>query len=165
MNDHFAQLGGCIEAEEGTLDKFIGDSVMAFWGAPDAQPDHAERAVRAARAIMAAIDRDNESRLAKGLRAIRIRIGLHSGSVTVGNIGAPDRINYTIIGDAVNVGQRLEQFAKELPEDTEHPSSVTVVASRAVIGQLSHPDGWESVGRHHMRGRDEDIEVFRMRRL
>ena len=165
LNEHFAQLGACIEAEEGTLDKFIGDSVMAFWGAPDEQPDHAERATRAAHAIMAAIDKDNEGRLAQGLRPIRIRIGMHSGSVTVGNIGAPDRINYTIIGDAVNVGQRLEQFAKELPEDTEHPSSVTVVASRAVIGQLPRHDGWESVGMRHLRGRGEEIEIFRLRKL
>ena len=92
----------------------------------------------------------------------QIRIGLHSGPVTVGNIGAPDRINYTIIGDAVNVGQRLEQFAKELPDDTAHPSAVTVVASRAVISLLSHTDGWENVGPRRLRGRGEEIEVFRL---
>ena len=81
LNDHFAKLAGCIEAEDGTVDKFIGDSVMAFWGAPDAQPDHAERAARAARCILDTVSADNAERAANGLAPIGLRIGLHSGAV------------------------------------------------------------------------------------
>ena len=165
LNDHFAVLSACIEAEDGTVDKFIGDSVMAFWGAPDAQPDHAERAARAARAISDAIDADNRQRVANGLAPIGVRIGLHSGSVTVGNIGAPDRINYTIIGDTVNVGQRLEQLAKDVKKQDVSSISVTVVASRAIVDQLKAPESWTSLGMHHLRGRGEEIEVFHMKSL
>ena len=162
LNDHFAKLAACIEAEDGTVDKFIGDSVMAFWGAPDAQPDHAERAARAARCIVDTVNADNQQRVANGHSPIGLRIGLHTGAVTVGNIGAPDRINYTIIGDTVNVGQRLEQFAKGVDSAPAHSGSVTVVASRAVVAQLARGDGWASLGMHSLRGRDEEIEVFRL---
>ena len=93
---------------------------MAFWGAPDDQPDHAERASRAARAIAIAIEADNQTRLAAGDPPVRVRIGLHSGPVTVGNIGAPGRINYTIIGDTVNIAQRLEQLGKADAAETRH---------------------------------------------
>ena len=160
LNDHFAMLASCIESEDGTVDKFIGDSVMAFWGAPDEQPDHAERAVRAANAIRTAVDQDNARRTAQGLAPLAVRIGLHSGSVTVGNIGAPERINYTIIGDTVNVGQRLEQFAKSVDNAAARPSSVTVVSSGAIVGQLKKNDDWFSLGMHNLRGRDGKIEVF-----
>lgn len=163
LNDHFATLAAAIEAEGGTVDKFIGDSVMAFWGAPDDQPDHAERAAQAARAILIAVNADNAKRSANGLAPIGLRIGLHSGPVTVGNIGAPDRLNYTIIGDTVNVGQRLEQFAKGVAGAGAPSSSVTVVASRAVVDQVSERDRWTSLGAHTLRGRDEEIEVFHLR--
>jgi len=165
LNNHFAMLAACIESEDGTVDKFIGDSVMAFWGAPDDQPDHAERAARAARSILIAVNEDNEKRVANGLAPIGLRVGLHTGRVTVGNIGAPDRINYTIIGDAVNVGQRLEQFAKGVGDESVPCSSVTVVASRALVNQVAEKERWASLGMHHLRGRDEQIEVFRMRQL
>lgn len=163
LNDHFAKLAACIEAEDGTVDKFIGDSVMAFWGAPDDQPDHAERAARAAHSIMLAVNEDNERRIADGLAPIRLRVGLHTGPVTVGNIGAPDRINYTIIGDTVNVGQRLEQFAKTACDEDASASSVTVVASRAIVDQILEKECWASLGMHNLRGRDERIEIFSMR--
>ena len=162
LNEHFAQLADCIENEAGTVDKFIGDSVMAFWGAPDTQPDHAERAAHAARAILKSINEDNEKRTTAGRAPINVRIGLHSGLVTVGNIGAPERINYTIIGDTVNVGQRLEQLAKDVVKSSQPSSSVTVVASRAVIDRLSDKTGWSNLGNRQLRGRDEEIEVFHM---
>ena len=165
LNDHFAKLAACIESEDGTVDKFIGDSVMAFWGAPDDQPDHAERAARAAHSILIAVNEDNEKRVANRQAPIGLRVGLHTGPVTVGNIGAPDRINYTIIGDPVNVGQRLEQFAKGVGDDSSASSSVTVVASRAIVDQVLEKERWSSLGMHHLRGRDEQIEVFRMRKL
>lgn len=162
LNHHFAVLAQCIEDEDGTVDKFIGDSVMAFWGAPDAQPDHAERAARAARQIARAVHKDNQRRVAEGLQPIRVRVGLHSGPVTVGNIGAPERINYTIIGDTVNVGQRLEQFGKGVDPGTGAAASVTVLASRAIVETSGDLDSWSSLGRHHLRGRGEEVEVFQL---
>ena len=160
LNRHFALLGAGIEDEDGTVDKFIGDSVMAFWGAPDRQPDHAERAARAARAIAIAIEADNKARLAAGEPPVRVRIGLHSGPVTVGNIGAPGRINYTIIGDAVNIAQRLEQLGKEADETAT--AAVTVLLSAATAERLGPEFTCDAIGGHRLRGRDAMIEDFRL---
>jgi adenylate cyclase len=95
-----------IVANGGTIDKFIGDAVMAFWGAPQPQDDHAARCCRAALACRRAID---QSGLVDDLgQPLQIRIGINSGRMLVGNIGSELRLNYTVIGDAVNVASRLE---------------------------------------------------------
>jgi adenylate cyclase len=99
-----------IVANGGTIDKFIGDAVMAFWGAPQPQADHALSCCRAALACRKAIA---ESGLADDLgRPLHIRIGINSGQMLVGNIGSELRLNYTVIGDAVNVASRLESANK-----------------------------------------------------
>src|SRR3990170_2520292 len=87
---------------------------MAFWGAPATQPDHASLACRAALAIAKAVGADNERRRRKGMSPVRLRIGIHSGPAIAGNIGAPGRINYTLVGDTVNIAQRLEQLGKSV---------------------------------------------------
>ena len=87
LNDHFRLLAACVEAEGGTIDKYIGNSLMAFWGAPELQLDHSARACRAARAIAAAIVGDNRRRRGLGLPPVRIRIGIHAGPAMVGNMG------------------------------------------------------------------------------
>jgi adenylate cyclase len=100
-----------IVANGGTIDKFIGDAVMAFWGAPTAQQDHAVRCCRAALACRKAIEaagvRDDQG------QPLQIRIGINSGRMLVGNIGSELRLNYTVIGDAVNVASRLESANKQ----------------------------------------------------
>ena len=113
LNHHFALLGACIDHEEGVIDKYIGDSVMAVWGGVSHTEDHAAGAIRAALAIAGVIHEDNALRRAAGKTPIRVRIGLHSGPVVVGNIGAPSRVNFTVVGDTVNVAQRFEQLGKE----------------------------------------------------
>ncbi|MGI9512477.1 MAG: adenylate/guanylate cyclase domain-containing protein [Anderseniella sp.] len=161
LNCHFGLLASCIEAEDGTVDKFIGDSVMAFWGAPDHYADHADRAVRAAQAIERALDEDNKARIAAGEPEIKIRIGLHSGSVTVGNIGAPGRINYTIIGDNVNLAQRLEQLAKQYT-DPSSKRSVTTLLTGATANQLTAKHDLDDLGEQTVRGRSSRIKVYRL---
>ena len=157
VNHHFTLIGECIDAEEGTIDKYIGDSVMAFWGAPEKQKHRADRACRAAMAIGGAIREDNARRLAEGKLPIRIRIGIHTGDVTVGNIGAPGRINYTIIGDAVNVGVRLEQLGKEInPPGTE----VSILISGDTARDLGDEFQPVPVGSFKLKGRDEKVKVF-----
>lgn len=159
LNQHFAMVASAIEAEGGTVDKFIGDGMMAFWGAPEHLPDHAERAVRAARAIADSLHRQNEQRRVEGLAPVQMRIGLHSGPVTVGNIGSPGRINYTIVGDTVNVGQRLEQLGKQFMTEGD---DVVILASEATAAGLTAANA-EDVGAHAVKGRSEPIEVFRLR--
>jgi adenylate cyclase len=92
----------------GTLDKFIGDCVMAFFGAPVAQPDHAERAVRAAVEIQEGLAAWNARRAAEGLPGFKARVALNSGPVVVGDIGSARRVDYTVLGNTVNVASRLE---------------------------------------------------------
>ena len=157
VNRHFKIVAGCIEAEDGTVDKFIGDSVMAFWGAPDAQPDAAERACRAALAIADGIRAENVRRRLKSEVPLGVRIGIHTGSATVGNIGSPGRINYTIIGDTVNVGARLEQLGKTLsPEGSE----VTILVSGETAAGLGSSFAPKLAGRHPVKGRAGEIDVF-----
>ena len=159
LNRHFAMIAGLVEDEDGTVDKFIGDSLMAFWGAPEQQPDSAERACRAALAIAEAIRADNARRAEHGEAPIRIRIGIHTGSATVGNIGAPNRLNYTIIGETVNVGQRLEEMGKELyPPGTE----VAILISGETASQLGPAFHPTAAGRHRLRGHAGETEVFRL---
>ncbi|MEE8172551.1 MAG: adenylate/guanylate cyclase domain-containing protein [Alphaproteobacteria bacterium] len=160
VNAHFSIVVECIEAQGGTVDKFIGDAVMAFWGAPDEQPDAPERACRAALAIAARIRQENQLREARGEAPTHIRIGIHSGSATVGNIGAPGRLNYTIIGDTVNIGHRLEQLGKEIHP---HGSEVSILISGDTAGQLSSAFAPVAVGRHKVKGRTGEIAVFELR--
>lgn len=159
LNEHFAIIAACIEAEDGTVDKFMGDAVMAFWGAPEKQKNRAIRACRAALAIAEAMKSHNEDRAARGEPPVRIRIGIHSGKVTVGNIGAPGRLNYTIIGDTVNIGQRLEQLGKQAYD--EEPE-VAILISGATAADLDASFNPIPVGKHQLRGRDAPIEVYRL---
>ncbi len=159
LNAHFTLLGACIEAEEGTVDKYIGDSVMAFWGAPSDQPDHAARACRSVQAIAEAIAADNAARAAKGLPPVRLRIGIHSGKAIVGNIGAPGRINYTLVGDTVNSAQRLEGLAREYYAGQ---SDVTVLLSGDTKALLESEFPVEDLGAHQLRGRQTETEVYRL---
>jgi len=160
LNDHFAMVAACIEAEDGTVDKFIGDSVMAFWGAPDKQKGRAIHACRAAQAIRAAVEADNKKRTDAGEPPIRMRIGLHSGRVTVGNIGAPGRLNYTIVGDAVNVAARIEQQGKDHSDPDE---AVTILMSGETRSHLDESFTPERVGEVQIRGREAPVELFRLR--
>jgi class 3 adenylate cyclase len=159
VNHHFTLIGDCIEAEDGTVDKFIGDSVMAFWGAPEKQKNRAERACRAALAIARSIREDNKKRQIDGKPPIGIRIGIHTGEVTVGNIGTPGRINYTIIGDAVNVGQRLEQLGKEVYPPGNDVAILLSGDTAKDLGADFHP---VSAGHFQLKGRDGQVDVFKL---
>jgi class 3 adenylate cyclase len=165
LNDHFALLAGPIEEEDGTIDKYIGDSVMAFWGAPEAQPDHARRAIRALRDISRILAADNAARLARGEAPIRIRAGLHSGPVVVGDIGAPGRINYTAVGDTVNLAQRLEAAGKETG-GAEEELTVTVSEKLVARAKLARKpiDGVraERLGPRLLRGLSDEVVCYRL---
>jgi adenylate cyclase len=111
LSGYLDLASGIIDANAGTIDKFIGDAVMAFWGAPTPQADHALRCCRAALAIRDALENsglaDDEG------KPLQIRIGINSGRMLVGNIGSELRLNYTVIGDTVNVASRLESANKQ----------------------------------------------------
>lgn len=160
LNQHFTLIAGCVEAEGGTIDKYMGDSLMALWGAPEPYPDMADRALRAALAIRRGIADDNRRRVAAGGQGIRLRIGIHLGRVVAGNIGSPGRIDYTVVGDAVNVAQRLEEIGKQIgdpADDTNILTSASVKAAAAGDYEL------EPLGTHALRGRREQVEILALR--
>lgn len=159
LNQHFDLLTKCIDEQEGTVDKFIGDSVMAFWGAPEKQKNRAIRACRAALAIRRTIAEDNARRDGEGLHTVGVRIGIHSGQATVGNIGAADRVNYTAIGDMVNVAQRLEQLGKNVNGGAQE---VVILISEDTRRDLDDSFDVRSIGGHQLRGREGAIEVFEL---
>ena len=150
LNHHFALLGACIDRDQGVIDKYIGDCVMAVWGGLFKLDDHADHAVHAALEIARVLREDNEVRRAAGKSAVRLRIGLHSGPVVVGNIGAPGRVNYTVVGDTVNVAQRFEQLGKEFmrPED-----EVIVLVSGDTIAAMKNPAALGALPKPVLRAR------------
>jgi adenylate cyclase len=155
LNAYFSSICEPILEFGGTVDKFIGDAVMAVFGAPAPQPDHARRALSAALA-MATRAREFQVQMAerfsgKGLPEFHIGIGLHSGEAVVGNIGSPKRLEYTAIGDTVNIASRLESLTKEL--------GWTIIASHETIAAAG--PGVLTGGRQESRlkGRQETVLV------
>jgi adenylate cyclase len=162
LNHHFALLGACIDRDQGVIDKYIGDCVMAVWGGLSKMEDHADHAVHAALEMARVLREDNEIRRAAGHAPVRLRVGVHSGPVVVGNIGAPGRVNYTVVGDTVNVAQRFEQLGKEYmaPDD-----EVIVLVSGDTIAAMIHPEVLGVLPKpvmRHVKGRDEPEEVYRL---
>jgi len=113
LNIHFSVMGEIIFRYQGTLDKFIGDAIMAFWGAPIPVTDHARKSVCAAVEMWRHMNQVNEQLAAKGYPPIDVGIGINTGDVVLGNIGSERKLDYTIIGDHVNLGSRLEGLTKQ----------------------------------------------------
>ncbi|MEE4270845.1 MAG: adenylate/guanylate cyclase domain-containing protein [Thermoanaerobaculales bacterium] len=153
LNQFFSLAADAIFEFGGTLDKFIGDAVMAFFGAPLPQDDHAERAVRAALALTASLEAWNRDRLADGIDPIKIRVAVHSGPVVVGDIGSASRVDYTVLGNTVNIAARLEEFVAS-------PGSIVVGEStHAAVKDLF---ATESLGEVPLKGLSKKIGAFRI---
>jgi adenylate cyclase len=112
LTDYFTALTDIMAKQHATIDKFIGDSIMAFWGAPEFIPDHAQRVCHAALQIQRILNMKNSDWINLGLFPFATRIGIHTATVLVGNIGSNSRLNYTAIGDDVNLCSRLEGLNK-----------------------------------------------------
>jgi adenylate cyclase len=112
LNQYFTLMVDCLQQEGGMLDKFIGDAIMAVFGLPTPAADDADRAVRSAIAMLQQLEFFNTRRASEGQAPMAIGIGLHTDVVVSGNIGSPKRMNYTVIGDGVNLAARLESACK-----------------------------------------------------
>lgn len=152
LNEYFGVLVGAVLREEGTVDKFIGDALMAFWNAPLRQEDHADRAIRAALAIRAAMEDFNRGRAERGEPELHTRIGLHTGTVLVGDIGTEERLNYTIVGDSVNTAARLEALGKEV--------GCFLCISEEARAAASADYSWRRLDAVTLRGRAEETVVY-----
>lgn len=150
LNDFFERVAAQILSQEGTIDKFIGDSVMAYFGAPIPQSDHAQRAVWAAVEVQRSIAQRNRQATGPGATELGVGIGIHTGHVVVGNIGSERRSDFTAIGDAVNVASRLEKLAR--------PGEILI--SEAVQRQVRGALPLRFEGERQLSGRLEPVHVY-----
>jgi adenylate cyclase len=162
LNRHFEVLAAAVEATDGVVDKYMGDAMMAFWLAEGAEDDGGRTSARAAASaaeLMAeGIERENQDRLAAAMPVIAVRIGLHTGPLLVGNIGAPGRINYTAVGRTVNIAQRMEQVARIFSPET---AAVRIALSQETA---RHLEGFnlENLGPHRIRGVARRFNLYRL---
>jgi len=152
LNTIFSRLTRIIREQRGTVDKYMGDCIMAFWGAPLESEQHAAQAVRAALAMSREIIAINREREVEGQPPIAIGIGLHTGLMCVGDMGSDVRRSYTVIGDAVNLGSRLEGLTKTY--------GVSIIASQATRDQASGFH-WQELDRVRVKGRDQAVTIYR----
>lgn len=153
LNQFFSLAADVIFTYGGTLDKFIGDAVMAFFGAPLPQADHAERAVRSAIDLLKALERWNAGREAEGLDRIEVRVAVNSGPVVVGDIGSERRVDYTVLGNTVNVTARLEEHVAK-------PGSI--VLGESTWEAVSELFPTEPLGSVQLKGLSRAIEIYRI---
>ncbi len=152
LTAYFNAMSPIIHRHQGTIDKFIGDAIMAFWGAPLDDTDHAEHAVRAALEMQQAMDRLRAGLLARGLPPIGMRIGLHSGTAVIGNVGSESRFSYTAIGDAVNLAARLEGANKAF--------GTGILLSQSTAERLPPDIGLRPLDDVIVKGKTEPVRVY-----
>ena len=152
LSDYQRRMVEAVFAHGGTLDKFIGDAVMATFGTPETAPDDARRAVDAAIAMRGALAALNRERAAAGKSQIGHGIAIHYGPVVVGNVGTEERLEYTVIGDTVNVAAHLADLCKSAGED--------LLISEAVRARLDGAVPTRAVPVGNLRGRRTPVEVY-----
>jgi adenylate cyclase len=153
LTRHLSAMAEVVTEHGGAIDKFAGDAVMAVFGAPKPEPDHAAIAVRCAVAMQARQAQLNDEAMAQGLRPLHVGIGVNTGVVIAGTVGGGGRLEYTVLGDAVNIAQRLQSSAVA--------GEVLITGATAAAASGS----WftlESKGIQPVKGRKEPIEVFRV---
>jgi adenylate cyclase len=151
LNGVFSRLTSLIRANRGTIDKYMGDCVMAFWGAPVETADHAALAVKAAMEMALAVSDINKDHRTKGIPEIGIGIGLNTGTMCVGDMGSNIRRSYTVIGDAVNLGSRLEGLSKAY--------GVDIVVSESTK-KLAPNFAWQELDKVRVKGKEQAVAIF-----
>lgn len=152
LNEHFAFMEGCLRAEGGMIDKFIGDALLATFGVPQSCGDDEDRAVRAALAMTAALRRWNETRAAGGLLQVEMGIGINTDIVVAGDVGSPRRMDFTVVGAGVNAAARLEKACKR--------SGAAILATVNTIRRLKGRYAIRPADPLPLPGRAEPLEVF-----
>jgi adenylate cyclase len=156
LNRLFSRLTRVIRQHRGTIDKYMGDCVMAFWGAPIQSAGHARQAVQAAWDMIAALSEINQEFAKNGWPQIGIGIGINTGPMFVGDMGSDLRRSYTVIGDAVNLGSRLEALSRVY--------GVDIVAGDAVRRQVSEFH-WQELDRVVVKGKEETVAIYTPRQV
>jgi len=151
LNDFFTPITGIIFDYNGTIDKYVGDMVMAFWGAPINDPDHRLHSVQAALKMLEKVEELKDEFIERGLPEVNIGVGINSGFMNVGDMGSTYRRSYTVLGDAVNLGSRLESITK-------------VYGVKLLIGEetFDHLEGYlcRLVDKVQVKGKDEPVRIY-----
>jgi len=155
LNDYFTRMVALVFAHQGTLDKFVGDMVMALYGAPVDDEAHADHAVQTALAMVRALAALNAERATRGAPPFDIGIGINSGEMVAGNIGSDQVMSYTVIGDAVNLGARLESLNKEY--------GTRIIISEATRALLRGQYDVRPLGTVTVKGKTQPAEIFEVR--
>jgi adenylate cyclase len=148
-----AMIAG-VHGTGGTIDKLIGDGVMAFWNAPSRHPDHARRACAAVLACLEATEKLFASPAWAGLPPFFTRFGLHADTVLVGHFGAPDRLSYTLMGDGVNLASRLEALGKQY--------GVAALVSEAIVDRVQDEFVFRYIDRVAVKGKTKGVKVYEL---
>lgn len=154
LNEYLSEMVKVVFKHDGTLDKFIGDAVMAFWGAPIPQNDHHFRAVLCAAEMHEQLKKLNDKWAAEGKRRFDIGIGVNSGEMTVGNMGSKEKMEYTVIGDNVNIGARLESLNKEY--------GTTTIISDSTYQVVKDIVEVKPLGASIVKGKTKEVQVYAM---
>ncbi len=155
LNEYLTRMVALIRTYGGVVDKYIGDAIMALWGVPEESPDDASHAVRCCLEIREELARFNALRAARGEVPLRVGMGLNRGKVIAGNIGSPKKMEYTVIGDTVNVASRLESATKDYGTD--------LLISRAVYEKVYRRFIIEPCPNARVKGKTQEVEIFRVR--
>lgn len=154
LNEMLNMMVSVIFKHQGTLDKFVGDCVMAFWGAPLAQTHHAELACRAGLDIVEGLEKLNQKWQSEGRPGLKVGVGINTGEMLFGNIGSEQRMDFTVIGDAVNLGSRLESATKEL--------KATIVISDSTYREVADRASVRPLGEISVKGKTQKIVVYEL---
>lgn len=154
LNEYMTRMVAIIRSWGGVVDKYVGDAIMALWGVPLTGSDDAYRAVRACLAMREDLAQLNELRKSRGQPVLKIGMGLNTGPLIAGNIGSDEKMEYTVIGDAVNLASRIESMTKEYGTD--------LLISKSVYQQVKDRFSFEVGGATKVKGKTEAIEVFKV---
>ncbi|MGH7092493.1 MAG: adenylate/guanylate cyclase domain-containing protein, partial [Stellaceae bacterium] len=152
LNDYFAEMVGVVIQHGGILDKYIGDAIMALFGAPFGKPDDADRALAVANGMLIALRDLNRQFRDRGRPALKIGVGVATGEVVVGNIGSPLRMEYTVIGDRVNIASRLEGANKYY--------GTGILLDDATVESLNTNTLLREIDLLRVKGKDRPVAVY-----
>jgi adenylate cyclase len=154
LNEYMTRMVSIIRSHGGVVDKYVGDAIMALWGVPIGGPDDTRNAVRACLAMREELAKLNELRISRGQSALKIGMGLNVGPVIAGNIGSEEKMEYTVIGDAVNTASRFESMTKEYGTD--------LVVPKAIVDRVNDHFVFEQSHSIKVKGKSVALEVFKV---
>ncbi len=152
LNKYFTAMTEQILKNGGVLDKYIGDAIMAFWGAPIENLEQADKAVRAALQMIQKLDELNKELMSEGIPEIKIGVGIYTGPAVVGNIGSNLRFDYTAIGDTVNTASRLEGLCKEY--------NTRIIIGKTTKNKLKDDYNLKFLGSALVKGKNKSVDVY-----